>query len=263
MQQRRQHRCGAMERAHRIEIGRAGRGGGSAPIADHARHGPLPFPSRRAPMAGPCAIGPARPKADDDVGTNDLQLVVRQSKTARFPGVKLAEQHIGFRQEILRYLGQLQIQRRQLVDVLRIEFGDTVPRPLTLAVARIAIGTEDLAIFHGAFSPYRYPRDGKGERPWNRVAQFNSQNVNKLSLALDLKLPGGKDVMLNLLAKSDVLLANFTPGTLARLGLSYDELKVIVPTSSWPRCQPSVWLALWHMALPLVRRWKWRRAWRA
>jgi crotonobetainyl-CoA:carnitine CoA-transferase CaiB-like acyl-CoA transferase len=83
---------------------------------------------------------------------------------------------------------------------------------------------------HGqVFNAYRYPRDGKGERPWNRVAQFNSQNVNKLSLTLDLKLPGGKDVMLKLLAKSDVLLSNFTPGTLARLGLSYDDLKVIRP----------------------------------
>jgi len=81
---------------------------------------------------------------------------------------------------------------------------------------------------HGqVFSPYRYPRDGKGERAWNRVAQFNSQNVNKLSLTLDLKLPGGKDVMLKLLAKSDVLLSNFTPGTLARLGLSYDALRTV------------------------------------
>ena len=83
---------------------------------------------------------------------------------------------------------------------------------------------------HGqVFSPYRYPRDGKGERPWNRVANFNSQNVNKLSLTLDLKLPGGNGVLLKLLAKSDVLLSNFTPGTLTRLGLSYDELKVICP----------------------------------
>jgi crotonobetainyl-CoA:carnitine CoA-transferase CaiB-like acyl-CoA transferase len=79
------------------------------------------------------------------------------------------------------------------------------------------------------FSQYRYPRDGQGERPWNRVAQFNSQNVNKLSLTLDLKLPGGRDVMLRLLAKSDVLLSNFTPGTLPRLGLSYDDLKTIRP----------------------------------
>lgn len=79
------------------------------------------------------------------------------------------------------------------------------------------------------YSPYRYPVDGAGERPWNRVAQFNSQNVNKLSLTLDLKLPGGTETMLKLLARSDVLLANFTPGTLARLGLGYDALKAIRP----------------------------------
>lgn len=93
---------------------------------------------------------------------------------------------------------------------------------------------------HGqVFSPYRYPRDGKGERPWNRVAQFNSQNVNKLSLTLDLKLPGGRDVMLKLLAKSDVLLSDFTPGTLARLGLSYDDLKAIRSDIILLRCRLS------------------------
>ena len=79
------------------------------------------------------------------------------------------------------------------------------------------------------YNPYRYPPDGAGERPWNRVAQFNSQNVNKLSLTLDLKLPGGTETMLKLLARSDVLLANFTPGTLSRLGLGYDALKAIRP----------------------------------
>lgn len=83
--------------------------------------------------------------------------------------------------------------------------------------------------YQQVFNPYRYPPDGAGERPWNRVAQFNSQNVNKLSLTLDLKLPGGTDVMLKLLAKSDVLLANFTPGTLGRLGLGYDALRAIRP----------------------------------
>lgn len=79
------------------------------------------------------------------------------------------------------------------------------------------------------YNPYRYPPDGAGERPWNRVAQFNSQNVNKLSLTLDLKLPGGTGTMLKLLARSDVLLANFTPGTLSRLGLGYDALRAIRP----------------------------------
>ena len=79
------------------------------------------------------------------------------------------------------------------------------------------------------FNPYRYPPDGAGARPWNRVAQFNSQNVNKLSLTLDLKLPGGKEVMLKLLGKSDILLSNFTPGTLNRLGLSHRDLARIRP----------------------------------
>jgi crotonobetainyl-CoA:carnitine CoA-transferase CaiB-like acyl-CoA transferase len=83
---------------------------------------------------------------------------------------------------------------------------------------------------HGnVFSPYRYPRDGAGERPWNRVALFNSQNVNKLSLSLDTKKPGGVATLLQLIAKSDVVLCNFTAGTLARMGLGYRRLREIRP----------------------------------
>jgi crotonobetainyl-CoA:carnitine CoA-transferase CaiB-like acyl-CoA transferase len=79
------------------------------------------------------------------------------------------------------------------------------------------------------FSPSRYPRDGAGERPWNRTALFNSQNVNKLSLSLDVKKPGGPEVLLKLLAKSDVLLTNYTAGTLDRMGFGYSRARTVRP----------------------------------
>ncbi len=83
---------------------------------------------------------------------------------------------------------------------------------------------------HGqVFSPGRYPRDGAGARPWNRVALFNSQNENKLSLTLDVKKPGGLDAMLRLLAKTDVLLCNFTAGTLDRMGIGYRAARAVRP----------------------------------
>lgn len=79
------------------------------------------------------------------------------------------------------------------------------------------------------FSPYRYPRDGAGARPWNRAALFNSQNENKLSLTLDTKKPGGLAAMLRLIAKSDIVLCNFTAGTLDRMGLGYHRLREVRP----------------------------------
>lgn len=77
---------------------------------------------------------------------------------------------------------------------------------------------------HG-LDPVRYPDLDPGERPYNRTVLFNSQNLNKLSFTVDVKKPGGRDVLLKLAAVSDVVLSNFTPGTLARMGLGYEHLK--------------------------------------
>lgn len=75
--------------------------------------------------------------------------------------------------------------------------------------------------FNAVIQPRRYANRDAGERPYNRVAYFNSQNINKLSLSMDLKHPGGKEAMLKLIAKSDIVVSNFTPGTLARMGVGY------------------------------------------
>lgn len=77
--------------------------------------------------------------------------------------------------------------------------------------------------------PRRYPDSDPGERPYNRAALFNSQNTDKLSFSLDLKAPGGKEAFRDLLAKSDGLITNFTPGMLERLGFSNEVLWSINP----------------------------------
>ena len=50
---------------------------------------------------------------------------------------------------------------------------------------------------------------------------FGFFNRNKRSLALDLKSTGGQDAAVRLLQRSDVLIENFAPGTMVRLGLDY------------------------------------------
>ena len=50
-------------------------------------------------------------------------------------------------------------------------------------------------------------------------------NAGKRSVALDLKNEQGRQVALDLAAKSDILVENFAPGTLDRLGLGYEELR--------------------------------------
>jgi crotonobetainyl-CoA:carnitine CoA-transferase CaiB-like acyl-CoA transferase len=60
-------------------------------------------------------------------------------------------------------------------------------------------------------------------------ASFLAQNAGKRSIALDLKKPGGREAFLRLVATSDVVLENFRPGVMDRLGLGYDALQKVKP----------------------------------
>ena len=52
-------------------------------------------------------------------------------------------------------------------------------------------------------------------------------NRNKRSLALNFKHPRGKELLIKLVAQSDVLLQNYRPGKLDRIGLGYSDLKKV------------------------------------
>jgi formyl-CoA transferase len=55
---------------------------------------------------------------------------------------------------------------------------------------------------------------------------FLAQNAGKRSITLNLKHPRGKEVLTRLVRDADVLVENFRPGVMNRLGLGYDALKV-------------------------------------
>lgn len=67
----------------------------------------------------------------------------------------------------------------------------------------------------------RAPIDKKGEFS----ALFISSNRGKRSLAIDVKSEAGREVLAKLVAKADVLVQNFRPGTMERLGLGVDDLR--------------------------------------
>lgn len=58
---------------------------------------------------------------------------------------------------------------------------------------------------------------------------FLAGNFGKRSIRLDLKHPDARTVVDRLVAQADVVLENFKPGTMARLGLEYERLKAIKP----------------------------------
>src|SRR5678815_4298521 len=68
-----------------------------------------------------------------------------------------------------------------------------------------------------------HPATGDTARSQSNAGQtFYSFNRNKQYLALDLRKPGGKKIFEQLVAKADVVLDNFAPGAIKRLGLDYE-----------------------------------------
>ncbi len=58
---------------------------------------------------------------------------------------------------------------------------------------------------------------------------FAQYNRHKLGVSLDLKHPDGKALFIEMAAKADVVIENFRPGTMAKLGLDYAALAQINP----------------------------------
>ncbi len=85
------------------------------------------------------------------------------------------------------------------------------------------------------------PPDGDATRGWGppwvgdaaagtqTAAYFLAVNRNKRAIRLDLKAPDGAEVLRRLLAGADVLVENFRPGGLERLGFGEDALRALQP----------------------------------
>src|ERR1700687_4295886 len=60
-------------------------------------------------------------------------------------------------------------------------------------------------------------------------ALFISSNRGKRSLSIDMKSDAGREVLGKLIARTDVLVQNFRPGTMERLGVGPDQLRARNP----------------------------------
>ncbi len=71
--------------------------------------------------------------------------------------------------------------------------------------------------------------DTRGFPPFKdgKSGYFMNMNRNKKGITLNLKK--GKDVFLELVRKADILIENYRPGTMEKLGIGYEELKKVNP----------------------------------
>ncbi|MGH7880236.1 MAG: CaiB/BaiF CoA transferase family protein, partial [Candidatus Binataceae bacterium] len=58
---------------------------------------------------------------------------------------------------------------------------------------------------------------------------YLQHNHSKLSFAIDLKQPGARALVMSMLPKIDVIVENFAPGVIKRLGFAYEDVKKINP----------------------------------
>ena len=79
------------------------------------------------------------------------------------------------------------------------------------------------------------PTGGDDTRAWgppyagDEATYYLSVNRNKRSLVLDLADPADRGLAVELAARADVVIENFRPGTMARHGLSYDQVRAVNP----------------------------------
>jgi len=107
----------------------------------------------------------------------------------------------------------------RVCDLSHVWFGPWCTRILA------ALGAEVIKIepTWGEFIRYNPPLFG------DAGLNFLCLNNGKKGMTLDLKNPKGKEIFFELVKKSDVVVNNFMPGTMEKLGIGYDVLKKINP----------------------------------
>ncbi len=78
------------------------------------------------------------------------------------------------------------------------------------------------------------PPEGDGTRIHGRriggiSGFFNQQNAGKRNICLDLRAPGASDLVKSLVAVADIVIENYRPGVMARLGIDYEALNAVNP----------------------------------
>ena len=117
-----------------------------------------------------------------------------------------------------------------LANVRVLELGQIAAGPFTASLLA-DLGADVVKI--------ERPDGGDGMRQWPPLSKtedggvfsenFASVNRNKRSVALDLKSPDDIALLKSLVAKTDILIENYRPGVLSRLGLGYDDLNAVNP----------------------------------
>ncbi|HET6308131.1 MAG TPA: CoA transferase [Rhodopila sp.] len=112
-----------------------------------------------------------------------------------------------------------------LADITVLDFGQIYQGPYaTMLMAKA--GADVIKIEPPGGEPLRRRAIAEGGDTTLPMAMLNA---NKRAVTLNLKSDAGRDALCRMVARADVLLENFSPGTLDALGVGYDRLKDVNP----------------------------------
>lgn len=114
---------------------------------------------------------------------------------------------------------------KPLAGLKVVELGTLIAGPFASRICA-EFGAEEVKV--------ESPDGGDPLRKWRKLYEGTSlwwfvQARNKRSLTLNLKHPDGRDVLRKLLAEADILIENFRPGVLEKLGFGWDVLHALNP----------------------------------
>lgn len=111
------------------------------------------------------------------------------------------------------------LQKIRIVDLSRVLSGPFCTRMLA------DLGAEIIKVESGSGDPTRQYPPTRGAYGY----YFTQFNVGKKSLGLNLRHPKGVEIIKRVISVSDVVLENFRPGVLDKMGLGYSVLKQVNP----------------------------------
>src|SRR5438552_3978830 len=122
------------------------------------------------------------------------------------------------------------LQGVKVVDLTQFEAGPSCTEALAW------MGAEVVKIENPRMGdPGRRLRPGQ---PDTDPYYFHAFNANKKSITVNLKSPAGLALVKDMIRHADVMIENFAPGAIERLGLSYDVVKAINPPMGLYPCAP-------------------------
>jgi crotonobetainyl-CoA:carnitine CoA-transferase CaiB-like acyl-CoA transferase len=124
---------------------------------------------------------------------------------------------------------RLDTSKGPLAGVRVVDFGQVILAPfatrwLAWLGAEVILIESKKRAFQRVTPPFAYGRAGV-----NTGARFNTMNNNKISCTLNLKSPEAIALAKRLVEKADIVVENFSTGTMEKLGLGYASLREVNP----------------------------------